>query len=102
MRNIPALTGLRFFAAALIVLWHSQTGYFLSDNYFQAFNPTAAVPLFFVLSGFVLTVNSAKIPILVRLPGGEGRARLARPHGRYPVSAGDILPVQSGPAGKAT
>lgn len=56
----PALTGLRFFAAAAIVAWHSQTGYFLPPNAFHPFLLDGGVQLFFVLSGFVLTVNAPK------------------------------------------
>jgi len=52
----PALTGLRFFAAAAIVAWHSQTGYFLPPNAFRPFLLDGGVQLFFVLSGFVLRV----------------------------------------------
>jgi len=57
-RNIPALTGLRFFAAMAIVLWHSQTGYFFKYGAFAPFYLAGAVPLFFVLSGFVLTIGA--------------------------------------------
>ena len=60
MQKIPALTGLRFFAAAAIVLWHSQTGYFFKPEAFRPFYAAGAVALFFVLSGFVLTIGSDK------------------------------------------
>jgi peptidoglycan/LPS O-acetylase OafA/YrhL len=59
-RNIPALTGLRFFAAMAIVLWHSQTGYFFKPGAFAPFYLAGAVPVFFVLSGFVLTISAGK------------------------------------------
>lgn len=55
--NIPALTGLRFFAAMAIFLWHSQTGYFFNYGAFSPFTLLGAVPVFFVLSGLVLTIN---------------------------------------------
>jgi peptidoglycan/LPS O-acetylase OafA/YrhL len=58
MQNIPALTGLRFFAAMAIVLWHSQTGYFFKIGAFKPYNLAGAVPVFFVLSGFVLTIGA--------------------------------------------
>lgn len=60
--NIPALTGLRFFAAFAIVLWHSQGDIFFQLGAFNPFYPAGAVPLFFVLSGFVLTINAVKYP----------------------------------------
>jgi peptidoglycan/LPS O-acetylase OafA/YrhL len=59
MVSFPALTGLRFFAAMAIVLWHSQTGFF-KPGAFDPFCLTGAVPLFFGLSGFVLTINAGK------------------------------------------
>lgn len=57
-QNIPALTGLRFFAAMAIVVWHTQTGYFFKYGAFDPFNLAGAVQLFFVLSGFVLTLGA--------------------------------------------
>jgi peptidoglycan/LPS O-acetylase OafA/YrhL len=57
-QNIPALTGLRFFAAMAIVFWHSQTGYFFAYGAFEPFFPAGAVSVFFVLSGFVLTIGA--------------------------------------------
>jgi len=51
--DIPALTGLRFFAAVLIVFGHGGDGVFF--NYaFGPLDPKQGVSLFFVLSGFVL------------------------------------------------
>jgi peptidoglycan/LPS O-acetylase OafA/YrhL len=55
-----ALTGLRFFAAAAIVLWHSQAHYLFGEGAFSPFVLRGAVTLFFVLSGYVLALNSAK------------------------------------------
>jgi peptidoglycan/LPS O-acetylase OafA/YrhL len=58
-RNIPeklkALTSLRFFAAALIVLYHSFETFHFGKT-FKSFFPTyQAVSFFFILSGFILT-----------------------------------------------
>jgi peptidoglycan/LPS O-acetylase OafA/YrhL len=59
-RDLPALTGIRFFAAWYVVLFHALPGLarrypvpkllatFLSNGYL-------AVGLFFLLSGFILT-----------------------------------------------
>lgn len=58
MQRFAALTGLRFFAAMTIVFWHSQTGYFFEFGAFSPFYLAGAVPIFFVLSGFVLTIGA--------------------------------------------
>lgn len=59
-KDIPALTGLRFFAAMAIVLHHSQDDYFFHQGIFQAFGLDRAVQMFFALSGFVLCLNAGK------------------------------------------
>jgi peptidoglycan/LPS O-acetylase OafA/YrhL len=59
-QNIPALTGLRFFAAMAIVLTHSQIGNFFKPGAFAPVYLAGAVPVFFVLSGFVLTLGFDK------------------------------------------
>ncbi len=43
-----------------IVLWHSQTGYFFPPRAFAPFYLAGAVPVFFVLSGLVLTIGFDK------------------------------------------
>ncbi|WP_332119097.1 acyltransferase [Azorhizobium caulinodans] len=58
--NIPALTGARFFAAAAIVLYHSQLPPFFPADAFWPLDPSGGVPFFFVLSGFVLTLHAEK------------------------------------------
>lgn len=58
MAKIDSLTGIRFFAAAAIFIWHSEQ--FVSRAAFGPIYLAGAVPVFFVLSGFVLTVNAAK------------------------------------------
>ena len=58
-KQIDSLTGLRIFAALSIFLWHSQS-YFFKINAFAPFYLAGAVPLFFVLSGFVLTISGMR------------------------------------------
>ncbi len=52
--KLHALTSLRFFAAAMIVMLHSQ-GYFGAIKPLARFTLTQGVCFFFVLSGFILT-----------------------------------------------
>jgi peptidoglycan/LPS O-acetylase OafA/YrhL len=52
--KLHALTALRFFAAAMIVMLHAQ-GYFGTVPLFAHFVLTQGVCFFFVLSGFILT-----------------------------------------------
>jgi hypothetical protein len=53
-KKLNALTSLRFFAAALIVLHHSRGRFGFSENLLYPFQPDQAVSFFFVLSGFIL------------------------------------------------
>ncbi len=57
---LPALTGIRFFAAMLVIFYHSKMPEVLSGRGFTAAgafiaNGRLAVPLFFTLSGFILS-----------------------------------------------
>ena len=52
--KLPALTSLRFFAAAMIVMLHAQA-YFGIVTPLQRFTLTQGVCFFYVLSGFILT-----------------------------------------------
>lgn len=52
--KLHALTSLRFFAAAMIVMLHAQ-GYFGAIPLLARFTLTQGVSFFFVLSGFILT-----------------------------------------------
>ena len=66
----PALTGLRFFAAAHVVVYHAFRAGLVDGSLVQAHPLVAAfaaagppaVTLFFVLSGFVLTTTQARAP----------------------------------------
>lgn len=58
-RSLKALTGIRFFAAFYVVVFHTRVaqvlddhGFFAAGNFFA--NGFLAVPLFFLLSGFIL------------------------------------------------
>ncbi len=58
-RPLNALTGIRFFAAMYVVVFHSRVGSFLLERGHPAagrffLNGFLAVPLFFLLSGFIL------------------------------------------------
>lgn len=53
--KLPALTSLRFFAAAMIVLHHSLGSFGIPRELHNYFPTTQGVSFFFVLSGFVLT-----------------------------------------------
>lgn len=58
-RSLKSLTGIRFFAAVYVVIFHTRVGQNLHDhghyaagNFFKS--GFLAVPLFFILSGFIL------------------------------------------------
>ena len=58
-RSLRALTGIRFFAAFYVVIFHSRIGgYFFEHGHYAAayffLSGYLAVPLFFLLSGFIL------------------------------------------------
>lgn len=54
--TLPALTGLRFFAAAAIVLHHVKGQFGVSYDFLPGVDLASGVSFFFVLSGFILTV----------------------------------------------
>jgi peptidoglycan/LPS O-acetylase OafA/YrhL len=56
-RNIPALTSLRFFAAAMIVFGHLRGQFDIPIEWAQNFPHHQGVSFFFVLSGFILTLS---------------------------------------------
>jgi peptidoglycan/LPS O-acetylase OafA/YrhL len=58
--SLPALTGIRFFAASYVVLYHSHLPDGLEEHHLPALaqlirNGRLAVPLFFILSGLILS-----------------------------------------------
>src|SRR5262245_20985145 len=58
-KNLPALTGLRFFAAFSIVLHHCK-GHLIDAETLGNVPFATAVGFFFVLSGFILAYNYPK------------------------------------------
>jgi len=54
VKRLDALTSLRFFAAAMIVIHHSRGEFGLSQHLFRGVFLGQAVSFFFVLSGFIL------------------------------------------------
>ena len=52
--KLPALTSLRFAAAALIVVLHTRGSFGVPQDFWDPFRLDQAVGLFFVLSGFIL------------------------------------------------
>lgn len=52
--RLAALTSLRFFAAAAIVVGHTQGCFGIPPHFTEPFNHCQAVSFFFVLSGFIL------------------------------------------------
>src|SRR6266446_3820239 len=77
MRQIKCLTSLRFFAAAMIVVFHSVNAFRIWDNTKIPYPLAQGVSFFFVLSGFILTY------VYPSLKGGHGIrdfyvARIAR------------------------
>jgi peptidoglycan/LPS O-acetylase OafA/YrhL len=53
--RIDSLTGLRFLAAAVVVVCHSRGGFGIPKDWGEPFQFYQAVSFFFVLSGFILT-----------------------------------------------
>jgi len=66
---IPALTGLRIIGAAWVVLYHMQPTLYEAWSGLRAFEPILAigdygVPLFFILSGFIIWHNYGRRDLL--------------------------------------
>jgi len=56
-KRLDALTSLRFFAAAMIVIHHCSGLFGLSNNYYHPFAFAQGISFFFILSGFILAYN---------------------------------------------
>jgi len=59
--SIPALTSLRFFAAAMIVIQHSSYFFKIWQDFSRDFVLIQGVTFFFVLSGFILTYTHSNL-----------------------------------------
>jgi peptidoglycan/LPS O-acetylase OafA/YrhL len=104
-KSLDALTGIRFFAAFYVVMFHSQVSAVLLDHgyapigyFFQ--NGHLAVPLFFLLSGFILSYTYEG---QIERPGGVRRfweARFSRLWPLYFISLllSSLPPLQATPA----
>jgi peptidoglycan/LPS O-acetylase OafA/YrhL len=55
--KIETLTSLRFFAAAMIVVYHTQIAFGYTNNFTKNIALGSGVSFFFVLSGFILSYN---------------------------------------------
>ena len=90
-RPLNALTGIRFFAAFYVVIFHTRVGAVLQGHGYKAAgnfftNGYLAVPLFFLLSGLILAYTYAG---QIEKPGDHRRfweARFARIWPVYAVS----------------
>ncbi len=91
--SLKALTGIRFFAAYFVVVFHSRLGQLLLDHHLNAAghliqNGFLAVPLFFVLSGFILSYTYEG---QIERPGDHRRFWEARFSRIWPVYAVSLL-----------
>jgi peptidoglycan/LPS O-acetylase OafA/YrhL len=92
-RSLKALTGIRFFAAFYVVVFHTRVGQVLGDHGLHAagnffLNGYLAVPLFFLLSGFILAYTYEG---QIEEPGDHRRFWEARFARIWPVYAVSLL-----------
>jgi peptidoglycan/LPS O-acetylase OafA/YrhL len=85
--RLHALTGLRFVAAAGIVLCHSAWFGVIDPRFYELFNLGRFVDLFFILSGFILTYVYPRL----ETAGDRGRFLLARFARLWPAHALGLL-----------
>jgi len=90
---LKALTGIRFFAAFYVVVFHTRVGQLLYDHGHHAagnffFNGFLAVPLFFLLSGFILAYTYEG---QIEEPGDRRRFWEARFSRIWPVYAVSLV-----------
>src|SRR5580704_9263285 len=92
-RSLKALTGIRFFAAFYVVVFHTRVGQVLGDHGYRAASNFfasgyLAVPLFFLLSGFILAYTYEG---QIEEPGDHRRFWEARFARIWPVYAVSLL-----------
>lgn len=92
-RSLKALTGIRFFAAFYVVVFHTRIGSVLREHGLNAAgnffgNGYLAVPLFFLLSGFILAYTYEG---QIEAPGDHRRFWEARFARIWPVYAVSLL-----------
>lgn len=91
--QINALTGLRFFAATIVVLFHFASFGSVTLRHFMS-HGFIGVTIFFVLSGFILSYTYSSGPGAMR---GTKRsfwiARVARLYPVYVIGMGLFLPI---------
>ncbi len=92
-RSLKALTGIRFFAAFYVVIFHTRVGQVLNDHGLHAASNFfasgyLAVPLFFLLSGFILAYTYEG---QIEEPGDHRRFWEARFARIWPVYAVSLL-----------
>ena len=92
-RSLKPLTGIRFFAALYVVIYHTRVGALLFDHGHHAagnffLHGYLAVPLFFLLSGFILAYTYEG---QIEKPGDHRRFWEARFARIWPVYAVSLL-----------
>jgi peptidoglycan/LPS O-acetylase OafA/YrhL len=104
--SLPALTGLRFFAALAVLLFHFGAGFAEQGAVPSAVvhllqNGYLGVSLFFVLSGFILTYTHQRDTLDRRFLADFYMARIARIYPVYLLALLVALPVLAHPLSMA-
>jgi peptidoglycan/LPS O-acetylase OafA/YrhL len=85
--HIKSLTGLRIFPAVVVVFFHAGEHFSCLSNALSSFAVSQIMTFFFVLSGFILTLNYPRLPDL-RTTASFYVARIARV---WPAHAASLL-----------